>query len=393
MEAVIKNENKGIPIKMWLNDIETGALEQAINLSQLPFAYHHIALMPDCHQGYGMPIGGVLATPDVIVPNAVGVDIGCGVTAVKTDLTEFPIDIMKKIMGEIRRAIPVGKKHHDKPQDEKFLPGISDLPFCDVISMEYYRARHQIGTLGGGNHFIEFQKGSDGFIYFMIHSGSRNLGFKVANYYNKLAIELNEKWFSQVSKKQKLAFLPEDSDEGRRYIKEMKYCVEFARLNRLHMMNVIIDIVSSMTNAGSLVHYDMPHNYVAIEHHFEKNVWVHRKGAIRARVCEIGIIPGSQGTKSYIVEGLSNHESFESCSHGAGRRAGRKMSRKQAREQLCMESESKRLNDLGIVHSIRHMKDLDEAAGAYKDIDVVMYNQRDLVKILVKLSPLGVIKG
>lgn len=379
-----------LPIKLWLDDIEDGALDQAKNLANLPFAYHHIAIMPDSHQGYGMPIGGVMATEGVVVPNAVGVDIGCGMCAVKTSLTELDKDTLKKIMGEIRKAVPVGFGHHKKNQDEKLMPEFighmednrKDYP---IISQEYNSALKQIGTLGGGNHFIEIQKGSDGHIWLMIHSGSRNLGFKVANYYNKVAQEINDKYYSVVDKGQELAFLPLETKEAQDFLREMNYCVDFALANRKLMMERIKEIVGAEYEPM----INIAHNYATMENHFGKNVMVHRKGATSAKEGEVGIIPGSQGTKSYIVEGLGNKESFESCSHGAGR----KMGRKDAQRSLNLEDEKKKLDDKGVIHSIRNKKDLDEASGAYKDIDVVMKNQQDLVKVSVELEPLAVIKG
>ena len=378
---------------MWLEDIEDGAMAQVRNLANLPFAFKHIAIMPDSHQGYGMPIGGVLATKNVIIPNAVGVDIGCGMCAVKTSLTEIDTETIKKIMGEIRKTIPVGFEHQKEKQDESLMPNInSDLNLIDnypVVNREYQSALKQIGTLGGGNHFIEIQKGSDGYIWIMIHSGSRNIGKQVADYYNKVAIELNEKWFSEVPKKWELAFLPVDSEEGQSYLKEMEYCVDFALANRRLMMERICGIFHILTGCGVEPMINIAHNYASLENHFGKNVWVHRKGATLARQDTIGIIPGSQGTKSYIVKGLGNKESFESCSHGAGR----KMGRGQAQRELNLEDEVKMMNDKGILHAIRGVKDLDEASGAYKNIDEVMENQKDLVEILVELSPLGVIKG
>lgn len=394
-----------IPIKLWIKEIERGAMAQAENLANLPFAFKHIAIMPDSHQSYGMPIGGVMATKGVIVPNAVGVDIGCGMLAVKTALTEISKDQIKKIFGGskdfpggIRSSIPVGFNHHSKKQDVNLMPETMypGLPDCGkIVEQEYSSALKQIGTLGGGNHFIEIQKGSDGYIWFMIHSGSRNIGLKVASYYNKIAIELNEKWHSVVPKSWELAYLPIDSEEGQNYIREMNYCVEFALANRKLMAERIKD---AFYNAGAF-EYETPnnfneeiniaHNYAAQENHFGENVWVHRKGATLAKKGTIGIIPGSQGTSSYIVEGLGNTESFKSCSHGAGR----KMGRKQAERTLNLAEEQKKLDDKGILHAIRGIHDLDEASGAYKDIEDVMENQKDLVEILVKLEPLAVIKG
>lgn len=385
-----------LPIKLWLEDIEDGALEQAKHLANLPFAYKWVSIMPDSHQGFGMPIGGVLATKDVIIPNAVGVDIGCGMCAVKTSLTEIDTGTLKKIMGEIRNVIPVGFSHHKEIQDPLLMPrteadsqGYMGRP---IVAIEWNNALTQIGTLGGGNHFIEIQKGSDGHVWIMIHSGSRNFGFKIAEYYNKLAKKLNEKWFSGIPSSWDLAYLPIDSDEGRAYIREMNYAVEFALANRKLMMDRIFGIFYKFFDGVSFYNpfLDSPminiaHNYASLENHYGQNVWVHRKGATLA----IGIIPGSQGTKSYIVKGKGNSESFMSCSHGAGR----KMGRKDAERTLNLEEEIKKLDDQGILHAIRGKKDLDEAPGAYKDIQNVMENQKDLVEILVELSPLAVIKG
>lgn len=383
----INNEGK-VPVKMWLEDIEDGALAQIRNLANLPFAFNSVAIMPDAHQGYGMPIGGVLATHSMVIPNAVGVDIGCGMCAIQTSLKELSIETLKKIMGEIRHAVPVGFNHHKERQEETRMP---DETFKKGIICErqHQSATYQVGTLGGGNHFIEIQKGSDGNIWIMIHSGSRNLGKQVADYYNDIAVKLNEKWISSVPKEWELAFLPIDSDEGKQYISEMNYCVEFAFKNRLLMMENIKSIFVANTQCSFEPIINIAHNYARLEHHMGRDVMVHRKGATSARRGEIGIIPGSQGTKSYIVKGKGNIESFQSCSHGAGRRMGRK----QAERTLNLEEEIKKLNDQGIVHGIRTTKDLDEASGAYKDISVVMENQKDLVEIVVELSPLGVIKG
>ena len=378
-----------IPIKSWCTDIEDGALEQARNLANLPFAFKHIALMPDCHQGYGMPIGGVMATQGVIVPNAVGVDIGCGMRALRTNLTDLSTAEIKKIIGAIRHAIPVGFNHHEEPQE---WVGFYDIGFSlDNLVKEVNSAKHQLGTLGGGNHFIELQKGSDGFVWIMIHSGSRNIGYKIAKYYHDLAKGLCGFWFSNIPTPD-LSFIPQDDRAFDMYVDAMRWSMSFAKENRYRMMlavrNIIVDLFPGV-EFDSEHAYDVHHNYARIENHFGQNVWVHRKGATSAREGEIGIIPGSQGTKSYIVRGLGNPQSFMSCSHGAGR----KMGRKDAQRRLVLDDEVRRMDDLGIIHSVRHISDLDEAPGAYKDIDVVMDNQKDLVEIEVELTPLAVVKG
>ncbi len=380
------------PIKSWVTDLEEGTLEQAKNLANLPFLHKWVALMPDAHLGYGMPIGGVIATKGVVIPNAVGVDIGCGMCAVKTTIKEITTEQIKEIMGKIRQTIPVGVGNNRKEQ-----AGLDEMPNVDLVTsktpiviQQYQAALFQLGTLGSGNHFIEIQKDEEGFIWLMIHSGSRNIGFKAAKHYNDIAKKLNEKWHVSVPKEQDLAFLPLDSEEGKAYLNEMNYCVEFALANRKKMMEDVQDaFIKVMGKLQFEPMINIAHNYATIENHFGENVVIHRKGATSARKGEIGIIPGSQGTNSYIVEGLGNPESFQSCSHGAGRKMGRNV----ARKTLNLEEEQKKLNDQGIIHSIRSVKELDEASGAYKDIQVVMDNQKDLVKILVKLTPLGVVKG
>jgi tRNA-splicing ligase RtcB len=393
---VISTEN--IPIKLWLDNIEEGALKQAKNLANLPFAFKHIAIMPDSHQGYGMPIGGVLATKGVIIPRAVGVDIGCGMCAVRTNFQSINKEGIKVLFGGskdyhggIRSKIPVGFSRHNKIQDSRLIPSFNmDNNSYNIIDIEYTSALKQLGTLGGGNHFIEIQKGSDGYIWIMVHSGSRNLGYKVANYYNDIAKKLNKNWYSSISKKVDLAFLNIDSMIGQAYLKEMNYCVEFAFANRKLMMDRIKETFKEQfPNIKFEPMINIAHNYATMENHFGSNVMVHRKGATSARKGQLGIIPGSQGTKSYIIRGLGNPESFNSCSHGAGRL----MSRTRAKAELNLEEEIRKMDEQGIVHGIRNKKNLDEAIGAYKSIDKVMYNQRDLVEIVVELTPLGVIKG
>jgi len=377
-------------IKSWCNSPEPGAIAQAQNLSMLPFLHEHVALMPDTHEGYGMPIGGVIATKGVVIPNAVGVDIGCGMIAVQTSIVDLSMHDLKAILGEIRKTVPVGFNHHKEAHQDWMPKEMFKEADAPIVDREFDSACKQIGTLGGGNHFIEIQKDSlDGDIWIMIHSGSRNIGLKVANHYNNIAKKLNEKWYSIVPKAYDLAFLPLDSEEGVRYMTEMNQCLAFALANRKAMMNIIKSIFAVQTNCTFFEEINIHHNYATMEHHFNKNVMVHRKGATSAKAGELGLIPGSQGTASYVVEGRGNPESFMSCSHGAGRKMGRKF----AQKNLSLEEETKKLDDQGILHSIRSVKDLDEASGAYKDIDTVMEEQQDLVNIKVKLLPLAVVKG
>lgn len=383
-------------ILCWCENPEEGAIKQAINISQHPWLVGNVCLMPDTHEGYGMPIGGVVALENAICPNMVGVDIGCGMLAVKTSLTDIATEQLKEILGGskenkggIRGRIPVGFNHHNKDQEHPFF----DLDLWEettICKQEKKSAKRQIGTLGGGNHFIEIQRGDDGHIWFMIHSGSRNLGYKVANYYNEKAKELCLLWKQNKIVEDDLAILPIGTKEFRDYFKEMNVCLQFAYHNRELMANVIKEeFIRVCGNVKFLQEINIHHNYASIENHYGKNVWVHRKGATLARKDTIGIIPGSQGTASYIVQGKGNEVSLQSCSHGAGR----KMSRKKAQENLNLEEEKRKMDEKGILHSIRGKVDLDEAAGAYKDIDTVMKEQNDLVDILVKLEPLAVVKG
>ena len=381
------------PVKVWAKTVDPHAWKEIDNLSRLPFIYHHLAFMPDVHGGMGMPIGGVLATKDVVIPNAVGVDIGCGMCAVKTSLMAEDIPkqlIREKIMSGIRSRIPLGMDHHAEPQDESLMPQGHDIDKLQVVSRQYKSARRQVGTLGGGNHFIELQKDGDGYLWIMLHSGSRNLGKQVGDYYNQFAKKLNSIMYTKVDPEWQMHFLPIGVKEFTDYWKEMSYCVDFAFCNRKLMMDRIQEIVA---DALPQVVFDpminIAHNYAAWEHHYGQNVIVHRKGAVRARAGETGIIPGSQGTSSYIVEGLGCPEAFMSSSHGAGR----VMSRKEAIRTLSLEKEKEMLDSKGIIHGIRSANHLDEAASAYKDIDEVMANQTDLVKIRTRLSPIAVIKG
>ncbi len=391
MKKIITTEK--IPVKLWLEDIEDGALQQARNLANLPFAFHHIAIMPDAHFGYGMPIGGVLAAEDVIIPNAVGVDIGCGVCALQTSLEDISPETLQNILGTIRQKIPTGFKHHKKKQKSQYMPKAADnidLDDLKIVAQEYERARTQLGTLGGGNHFIEVQKGSDNHIWIMIHSGSRNLGYRVANHYNKLAAELNRKWKSPINPKWQLAYLPLSSKQGRLYMQEMNFCVEFALCNRLLMMQHIEEIFLTFCPTVSFEEsINIAHNYAAREQHYNRELVIHRKGATRAMKDEAGIIPGSQGSASFIVKGRGNQESFCSCSHGAGRKLGRK----QAQRTLNLQEEIQYLDKQNILHGVRSKRDLDEAPGAYKNIHKVMKDQSDLVDIVITLKPLAVIKG
>ena len=398
-----KNNGFVVPIKAWMDRekyfSDKAMVGQMENLARLPFAFRHIALSPDGHTGYGMPIGGILVTMGYVVPNSVGLDIGCGMCAARTGLFGISVEQLKSILSLIRNTVPVGQNWNEAPCDILKLPPSSrshifpsvanDYP---VVRENFDSARLQLATLGSGNHFIEIQRDTkSGEYWVMVHSGSRNLGKKVAEHYNDIARGLNKRFFSSVPPEWDLAFLPMESPEGKSYLREMNYCVEFALANRTEIMERILGafrkVVSHSVKFGGGI--NIAHNYARMENHFGQNVMVHRKGATSAKLGEIGIIPGSQGDFSYIVVGKGNPDSFLSCSHGAGRAMGRG----EAIRTLDLEKERSRLDSRGILHTIRGVEDLDEATGAYKPIDGVMAQQADLVDISVKLETVACIKG
>jgi tRNA-splicing ligase RtcB len=408
---VICSEKTKKPIKIWLpeaSSIEESCLEQAYNLSQLPFIHKWVSLMPDTHTGMGMPIGGVIATEGVIIPNAVGVDIGCGMAFVGTNLKVSAIkdietpngSLIHGIVGDILRNIPVGKARHKSLQTSNTLDKAreelhkyeADKELLSEIEAGYY----QIGSLGGGNHFIELQEDEEGYLGIMIHSGSRHFGKQVCDHFNNIAKELNEKWHSQVPLEYRLAFLPVDTQEGKNYINWMNLSLDFAQENRAKMIlsakGILEKWVEKYTdlNIEYTIEINCHHNYASIEHHYNKNVWVHRKGATRARDGEIAVVPGAMGSYSYIVEGKGNAESFCSSSHGAGRR----YSRTAAMQNFTTAQVMNDLKEQGVVLGKNSKKDVaEESRFAYKDIDEVMANQADLVTPIKRLKTIGVVKG
>lgn len=383
-------EGEKLPIKVWTDNPEEGCVEQAKNLANLPFAQKWVCLMADTHQGYGMPIGGVIATDRVVIPNAVGVDIGCGMKARKTNLTEIDKETLKKILNQIQRDIPTGFSHQSKPQElSKELQELTKTLSYESIPLRevFHQMPIQMGTLGGGNHFIEIQKGDDGHIWIMLHSGSRGIGKMTCDIYNKIAETMNKKWYSHEAKE--LAFLPLNDPRGLEYMEAMAIAMKFAEDNRLHMLEKITQIMHKLCPGMEYEEaIDTHHNYAAMEHHMGSDYLVHRKGAVRA-VGKV-IIPGSMGTFSYIGEGLEEPTSFMSCSHGAGRVMGRKEATRQFTVQQVIEDMKEKDIEL---YKIKKDDVAEECAWAYKDVDEVMKNQSDLVKPLVKLRPLGVVKG
>ncbi|WOO39077.1 RtcB family protein [Anaerocolumna sp. AGMB13020] len=408
---VIANKETDHPIKIWLDgekSIEETCLKQAYNLSRLPFLHQWVALMPDTHAGMGMPIGGVIAAKDVIVPNAVGVDIGCGMAFVGTNILVEEIkdiktgsgSLIQAIISDILRNVPVGFNHHKHPQPcntlERAFEELEKYEANAELLGQLEAGYFQVGTLGGGNHFIELQEDEEGYLGIMIHSGSRNFGKQVCDAFHQTARELNSKWKSSVPDEYRLAFLPVDTKEGKQYINWMNLALNFAEENRLRMMLAVKAILDKWMGkyTNLTLEYNMEinchHNYASLEQHYGKEVWVHRKGATRAREGELAVIPGAMGSYSYVVEGLGNEMSFHSSSHGAGRR----YSRKGAMENFTAEEVMVDLQKQGVVLGKHNKKDVaEESRFAYKDIDEVMENQKDLVKPVKRLKTVGVVKG
>ena len=382
-----------VPIKSWAVPLEGSALVQATNLSNLPFAIRHVALMPDAHAGYGMPIGGVLFADRAVVPYAIGVDIGCGVALVETDLTVETIhaDELARVLETIDEGVPTGFQKHEGPIDREAAEAeIGLVRPASVKEPWLVRALSQLGTLGGGNHFLEVQRDEAGRVFVMIHSGSRSLGKTICDEYHKRALAQNRAWFSRIPHDE-LAFLPIGTDDFVGYWSAMEYALRFAEVNRSRMLDVVEAAFAAHTKIGRFERVvDVHHNYAAWENHFGKNGIVHRKGAVRAQQDEIVLIPGSMGTASYVGEGHGNAESFETCQHGAGRA----MSRTVARKAKSSDEVYAEMAELGVVlRSSEPGSVAEEAAFAYKDIESVMAASASLVRPTKRLTPLGVVKG
>ena len=399
------------PIKIWLEkeqDLEESCLEQALHLAQLPFLHKWVCLMPDTHTGMGMPIGGVIAAKGVVIPNAVGVDIGCGMAYVKTSI---PVKALKEtmtgsgnlvqgIVGDILRNIPVGFAHHKTPMPcytlDRAMEELSLYEADSELLGQLEAGYFQVGTLGGGNHFIELQEDEEGFLSVMLHSGSRHFGKSVCDYFHQKAREQNCRWYSQVPDEYRLAFLPVDTPEGRQYLNWMNLSMDFARENREKLMLAVKAVLEKCIGRYTDLELkyeeeiNCHHNYAALENHFGENVWVHRKGAVRARKGELTVIPGAMGSYSYVVRGLGNPESFCTSSHGAGRA----YSRRGAMEAFSCEEVMVDLKNQGVILGKKNKKDVaEESRFAYKDIDRVMEYQKDLVEPVRRLRTIGVVKG
>lgn len=378
-----------VPILIWGEAVDEETLAQARNLANLPFAVEHVALMPDAHVGFGMPIGGVLAAEGQIIPHAVGLDIGCGVRAWKVGLTEAEImPARDAILHDIQRSVPQGFHWHKVSQADRTAI-FDDVPDVPVLRSQMSRAALQIGTLGGGNHFIELGVDEEGQVWALIHSGSRNLGKQMAEHYDAIAREENRKLRSPVPLEWGLAHLDVRSEAGAEYLEVMNWCLSFAKENRRLMAETVQRVIERhVPGATPSPAIDVHHNYAAVETHGGLEVIVHRKGAVRAE--GIVVVPGSMGSASYIGEGLKNPRSFESCSHGAGRALGRRAAKRALTRQHVVEE----LEARGVrLVTADKAAVAEEAPEAYKDIEDVMRWQADLVAPRIKLRPIGVVKG
>lgn len=397
MKKVMAEEGSR-PIKIWTDEIEDAALTQLKNLARLPFiAGNGVACMPDVHAGIGSTVGTVIATDKAIIPAAVGVDIGCGMNAVRLSLkaSDLP-DSLAAIRSQIERDVPLGAGGRHQRED-LLEANYNRLPQCDASVLDtlskvhkehWKKAGMQLGTLGSGNHFIELCLDESQDVWVMLHSGSRGIGNMIGSYFIEKAKRRMEQYFIALPDGD-LAYFPEDTDDFREYVAAVDWAQEYALENRHLMMDLVIAALRrhipvdfTITQEAINCH----HNYVERENHFGKNLWVTRKGAIRARDGDLGIIPGSMGQRSYIVRGKGNAESYCSCSHGAGR----KMSRAQARRTFTVA------DLVAQTEGVECRKDdavLDEIPSAYKSIDQVMENQRDLVEVVHVLKQVLCVKG
>jgi len=385
--SVLKGKN--VPVRMWtkVEEVESSALDQLKNIAALPWVFKHVAVMPDVHFGKGATVGSVIAMKDAVSPAAVGVDIGCGMAAVKTNMTSHDLpDSLALLRHRVEKAIPVGfNQHNQVTRYAEKLPlwkGFHDL--TDKVQDRLGKARKQMGTLGGGNHFIELCLDADDHMWLMLHSGSRNIGKTLAEIHIGRAKKLAHN--AELPDRDLAVFLA-GTREMEEYRRDLFWAQRYAKLNREVMLKLYQDVLLKLFPK---VKFDEPvachHNYVSEEVHFDEEVLVTRKGAISAREGEMGIIPGSMGTHSYIVRGLGNPQSFHSASHGAGRR----MSRGKAKRSFSVADLKAQ------TEGVECRKDhavIDEIPGAYKDIDKVMDYQRDLVEVVAQLKQVMCVKG
>lgn len=376
--------------------IEEKAKEQLLNISEMPFVHRHIAVMPDCHLGRGATVGSVIATKGAIIPAAVGVDIGCGMIAVRTKYTANDLpDNLDLVRDGIERRVPLSAGSYNNKISTSADRRIQKLKHSEK---EYYKEltktgwEYQLGSLGSGNHFIEICLDEKNDVWVVLHSGSRGIGNQIAQKHIKVAQELNDKMLISLKDKD-LAYLSEGLPGFDEYIYDLHWAQDFALLNREEMMDrVMTELSYTMYGEGGHEEeieegrINCHHNFTQKEHHFGADVWLTRKGAIQMKKGQLGIIPGSMGTRSYIVSGLENPLAYHSAPHGAGRR----FSRTEAKKRFTMEDMEKAM--VGV--SYRHSKEfIDEIPGAYKDIDDVMENSKELVEIKHTLKQIVNVKG
>jgi len=387
-----------VPVKIWTHDVDERSKEQLANIAGMPFIYHHIAVMPDVHLGIGATIGSVIATHKAIIPAAVGVDLGCGMVAARLSITANDLDekSLKKVFDQITRDVPVGRGQHDDNRvlvaaAKPFEAGLKNLtdrhPELLKTFGKFSKWINQMGTLGGGNHFIEVCLDEADQVWVMLHSGSRGIGNAIADHFIKLARKDMERWMIQLPDRD-LAYFPEGTEHFADYVEAVHWAQEYAMQNRQSMLELVLSALARHLPPFEVTTevVNCHHNYIAKEHHYGSDVWVTRKGAIRARIGDIGIVPGSMGARSYIVAGKGNPDSFCSSAHGAGRRMSRTAAEK------CFTEADLAEQTVGVI--CRKDKGvLDEIPGAYKDIDLVMANQSDLTEILHSLKQVVCVKG
>lgn len=381
-----------VPVKIWTGDADAASVAQLKNIAALPFVFHHVAAMADVHLGIGATVGSVLATKGAVIPAAVGVDIGCGMAAVRLALRSAALEgRLPALRQAIERTVPVGfERHREVAPSARAWPGWAS--FKDVHPKAQgllRRAMEQLGTLGGGNHFIEICLDTEGKVWVMLHSGSRRLGKSLADIHIHEAKGIARRMMARLPDPD-LAYFSEGTPEYEAYLRDLHFAQDYARENRRAMLSRILAQVSALLNEGRPLVPEMEinchHNYAVKERHFGEEVLVTRKGAVRAGPGDLGIIPGSMGTRSYIVRGKGNPESFDSCSHGAGRR----MSRHEAKRRFSVADLREQ------TRGVECRKDagvLDEIPSAYKPIDEVMANQSDLVEVVASLKQALCVKG
>jgi len=388
------------PVKAWVDGVEfcSKSFDQVTNIADMPFIHKHVAIMPDVHLGKGATVGSVIPTKGAIIPAAVGVDIGCGMMAVKTSLTAEQLpDSLKGIYDAIAAVVPTGFNQHQKVSDiakgnmlclaDQFDQVVEDYRWKRDHTKLRHKLRHQLGTLGGGNHFLEICLDTNDDVWVMLHSGSRGIGNILGSHFISQAKHDMKKYFVNLPD-QDLSYIPEGSPNFEPYCLALDWAQRYAAANRKVMMKLALLAITPHLPKFELMEnaINCHHNYVAKENHFGQNVWVTRKGAVSARKGQLGIIPGSMGAKSFIVRGLGNKDSFCSCSHGAGR----VMSRTEAKKRVSVEEHVKATEG---VECRKDQSVLDETPKAYKDIDAVMAAQGDLVEIVYQLKQVMCLKG